>query len=72
MNRYQGDLQDAIARLGDHVGKVQMLLRNLADCRGLRDDEIDPETDLALVCWLEQAADLTGAPRPRHRERPRS
>ena len=44
MNRHQDAIQNAIARLGDHVGRVQLLMRNLADCRELSDGAIDPET----------------------------
>lgn len=74
MNRYHDDLQDNIARLGDHLGRVQLLMRNLAECRGLRDDQLDPETDLAVVCWLEEVDDLIGAPRElrSRKERPLS
>jgi hypothetical protein len=72
MNRYQADLQDAIAALGDQLGKVQLLVRNLADCRAIADQDLDPETELALICWLREAAEITGAPQPRRRERPRS
>lgn len=60
MNRYQDRIQTTIARLGDHLGRVQLLVRNLAESRDLADGEIDPENELAIVCWLEEAADLVG------------
>ncbi len=72
MNRYHGDIQNAVARLGDRIGQLQLLASNLAGCRSLEDAELDPETELALICWLEEAADLTGSPRPHRRERPRT
>jgi hypothetical protein len=74
MNRYHEDIQTAIARLGDHMGRVQLLVRNLAQCRELTDGQLDPETDLAVICWLEEAEDLIGGPRrPRSEpEHPRS
>jgi hypothetical protein len=68
MNRYQDAIQSAIARLGDHVGASQLLMRNLAECRELADGEIDPETALAIECWIEQAADLMGEARDRYRK----
>ncbi len=60
MNSYQNNIQDSIARLGDHLGRMQLLMRNLAECRNLTDRQLDPETELALVCWLEEASDLLG------------
>jgi hypothetical protein len=65
MNRYGDDLQHAIALLGDHIGHAQLLVRSLADSRALENRDIDPETELAIVCWLEEAADLMGVPRDR-------
>lgn len=65
MNSYQRDIQDAIANLGDHLGRVQLLLRNLAESRALSEIELDPETELELVCYLEEADELLG----RHRRR---
>ena len=58
MNRYQDAIQTAIALLGDHVGRAQLLMRNLAESRDLVDGEIDPEAELAIECWIEEAADL--------------
>ncbi len=69
MNRYQDSIQGTIARLGDHLGRVQVLMRNLAESRCLSDREMDPETELAIVCWLEEAADLIGEPRGHKQER---
>ena len=60
MNRYHEDIQTAIAHLGGHMARVQLLMRNLAQCRELTDGQLDPETDLAAVCWLEEARDLVG------------
>ena len=65
MNRYQDAIQSTIARLGDHLGRVQIIMRSLAESRDLADGEIDPETELAIVCWIEEAADLLGEPRRR-------
>jgi hypothetical protein len=67
MNRHQEAIQTAIALLGDHVGRAQLLMRNLAESRDLTDGEVDPETELAIVCWIEEAADLVGMPRDRIR-----
>jgi hypothetical protein len=71
MNRYHDDVQAAIARLGDRIGELQSVTRNLASCRDLSEADLDPESELALICWLEEAADLTGAPRPHLRLRGR-
>ncbi|HOX26941.1 MAG TPA: hypothetical protein PLL30_14100 [Candidatus Krumholzibacteria bacterium] len=60
MNRHHDELQCAIARLGDHLGRVQQLTRNLAESRQLADCDLDPETDLAVVCWLKEAAEIIG------------
>jgi hypothetical protein len=68
MNRYQDAIQNSIARLGDHVGRAQLLMRSLAECRQLADGEIDPETELAIVCWIEEAADLVGESREQFRK----
>jgi hypothetical protein len=62
MNRYRDDIQQTIAQLGDHPARVQMIARNLAECRELTDHDLDPETELALVCWLEEADDVLGRP----------
>jgi len=71
MNSYQTSIQDTIARLGDHLGRMQLLMRNLAECRNLTERQLDPETELALVCWLQEAADLMGSrPERLHDERP--
>lgn len=69
MNRYQDAIQSTIARLGDHLGRVQLIVRNLAESRDLADGEIDPETELAIVCWIEEAADLLGEPRRNEQQR---
>lgn len=71
MNSYQTNIQDTIARLGDHLGQMQLLMRNLAECRNLTECQLDPETELALVCWLEEATDLMGSKQARlHDGRP--
>lgn len=69
MNRYHHDIQSAVACLGDHLGRVQLLLRNLAESRELSDHDLDPETDLAVVCWLEEAAGVIGLSREHLRRR---
>jgi len=70
MNRYHHDIQHAIAHLGDHLARVQMLMRNLADSRELADSQLDPETDLAVVCFLEEANEVLGLHgQPRRREK---
>ncbi len=69
MNRYQERIQGTIARLGDHLGKTQLLMRNLVESRKLTDGEMDPETELAIVCWLEEAADLAREPHGHEQER---
>lgn len=58
MNRHHAEIQSSVARLGDHVAHVQMLLRGLAECRRLTDEQLDPESELAVVCWLAQAAEI--------------
>ena len=65
MNHYTPCIQNAVAHLGDHLGRVQLLLRNLVESRDLNEAELDPETELAVVCWLEEAADIMGLPRER-------
>lgn len=71
MNRYHDEIQDAIAQLGDHLARVQLLARDLAVSRQLDDAAFDPETELAVVCWLEEADDVLGKPLARRRrERP--
>jgi hypothetical protein len=60
MNPYRDDIQGAIALLGDHMARVQLIARNLAESRDL--DELDPETELAIVCWLEEAGDALHRP----------
>ena len=62
MNRHYIEIQGAIAELGDHLGQVQLLLRNLVESRHLSDGQLDPETELALICWLKEGRNLTGAP----------
>jgi hypothetical protein len=69
MNRHQLAIQCFIGHLGDHVGHVQMLMRCLAECRQLEDAQLDPETDLAVICYLEEAADILKMPRYHLRER---
>lgn len=71
MNHYHEDIQTAIARLGDHMARVQLLMRNLAECRQLDDGQLDPETDLAVVCWLQEAKDLLGERECQRHERER-
>ncbi len=71
MNRHQLAIQCAIAHLGDHVAHVQLLMRSLAESRRLDDAQLDPETDLAVICYLEEAADILKMPRYRLREEQR-
>ncbi|MEZ4389146.1 MAG: hypothetical protein R3D98_16495 [Candidatus Krumholzibacteriia bacterium] len=71
MNRYHDEIQLAIANLGDHLSRAQLLMRYLAQCRALDDDALDPETDLAVVCWLEEANEVLGRTNLRlRRQRP--
>lgn len=60
MNRYHDDIQEAIANLGDQLSRAQLLARNLAESRALDDADLDPEAELAIVCWLEEADALLG------------
>ncbi len=71
MNRYHDDIQQAIASLGDHLSRAQLLVRYLADCRRLDDADLDPEAELAIVCWLEEANEVLGKPQlGRYQKRP--
>lgn len=73
MNRYRDDIQLAIAHLGDHLAHVQLLTRHLVECRDLVESDLDPETELAVVCWLEEAGDVLRRPDlGRSPQRPRS
>jgi hypothetical protein len=67
MNRYHDDIQEAIANLGDHLCRAQMLTRYLAESRGLDDADLDPEVELAIVCWLEEADAIMGRQWPSRR-----
>ena len=70
MNRHYIEIQGAIADLGDHLGRVQLLVRNLVESRYLSDGQLDPEAELAVICWLEEVRNLTGVPRdPQARQR---
>ena len=62
MNRHYIEIQGAIAELGDHLGRVQLLVRNLVESRHLSDGQLDPEIELAVICWLEETRNLTGVP----------
>ncbi len=42
-------------------------MRQLAECRDLKEEQLDPETDLAVVCWLEEADDVLGCARVKPR-----
>lgn len=70
MNRFNDEIQLAVASLGDHLSRIQLLVRCLAESRALEQQDIDPETELAIICWLEEADEVLGRPQRRHLERP--
>ena len=59
------------ARFRGVLEGLQLLVRDLAVSRQLDDAAFDPEAELAVVCWLEEADDVLGKPLARRRrERP--